>query len=87
MFFVNKQTTGDDVDLHHDDECIGLALIPDRKSEYVKSEATTTTVENLDVSATQEINIQRDTWSHQAEFLLAIIGYTVDLGEIHSLIY
>jgi len=32
--------------------------------------------------AIQQVTIQRDTWDHKIEFLLAVIGYAVDLGEI-----
>ena len=32
--------------------------------------------------AVQRISIQRDSWDHKVEFLLAIIGYGVDLGRI-----
>ena len=30
--------------------------------------------------AVQRISIQRDSWDHKVEFLLAVIGYAVDLG-------
>jgi hypothetical protein len=32
--------------------------------------------------AIQQVTIQRDSWDHKIEFLLAVIGYAVDLGEI-----
>lgn len=32
--------------------------------------------------AIQQITIQRDAWDHKVEFLLAVIGYAVDLGRI-----
>jgi hypothetical protein len=32
--------------------------------------------------AIQQITIQRDSWDHKIEFLLAVIGYAVDLGKI-----
>jgi hypothetical protein len=30
----------------------------------------------------QQITIERDSWDHKIEFLLAVIGYAVDLGRI-----
>ncbi len=30
--------------------------------------------------AIQQITVQRDAWDHKVEFLLAVIGYAVDLG-------
>ena len=35
--------------------------------------------------AIQQITIQRDAWDHKVEFLLAVIGYAVDLGRRDSL--
>jgi hypothetical protein len=32
--------------------------------------------------AIQQVTIQRDSWDHKIEFLLAVIGYAVDLGEV-----
>ena len=32
--------------------------------------------------AMQQVTIQRDAWDHKVEFLLAVIGYAVDLGRI-----
>ena len=32
--------------------------------------------------AIQQTTIQRDIWTHKIEFLLAVIGYAVDLGDI-----
>jgi SNF family Na+-dependent transporter len=32
--------------------------------------------------AKQQVTIQRDAWDHKVEFLLAVIGYAVDLGMI-----
>jgi hypothetical protein len=32
--------------------------------------------------AIQQVTIQRDSWDHKIEFLLAVIGYAVDLGMI-----
>lgn len=32
--------------------------------------------------AIQQITIQRDSWDHKIEFLLAVIGYAVDLGNL-----
>ena len=31
--------------------------------------------------AIQQTTVQRDSWDHKIEFLLAVIGYAVDLGE------
>jgi hypothetical protein len=33
--------------------------------------------------AIQQITIQRDSWDRKVEFLLAVIGYAVDLGKIY----
>lgn len=33
--------------------------------------------------AMQQLTIQRDAWDHKVEFLLAVIGYAVDLGTMH----
>jgi hypothetical protein len=55
---------------------------------------TTMEVETIEASmelpvswkpAIQQITIQRDAWDHKVEFLLAVIGYAVDLGMIDSL--
>jgi hypothetical protein len=52
---------------------------------------TTMEVETIEASiplpvswkpAKQQVNIQRDAWDHKVEFLLAVIGYAVDLGMI-----
>lgn len=32
--------------------------------------------------AIQKVTIQRETWDHKIEFLLAVIGYAVDLGNV-----
>ncbi len=32
--------------------------------------------------AIQQVTIQRDSWDHKIEFLLAVIGYAVDLGNV-----
>ena len=32
--------------------------------------------------AIQQLTIQRDAWDHKVEFLLAVIGYAVDLGNV-----
>ncbi|CAF1327089.1 unnamed protein product [Adineta ricciae] len=32
--------------------------------------------------AIQQVTIQRDAWDHKIEFLLAVIGYAVDLGNV-----
>lgn len=32
--------------------------------------------------AIQQVTIERDSWDHKVEFLLAVIGYAVDLGRI-----
>jgi len=32
--------------------------------------------------AAQQVTIQRDSWDHKIEFLLAVIGYAVDLGNV-----
>ncbi|UJR09278.1 hypothetical protein I4U23_013523 [Adineta vaga] len=32
--------------------------------------------------AMQQVTIQRDAWDHKIEFLLAVIGYAVDLGNV-----
>jgi hypothetical protein len=53
---------------------------------------TTMEVETIETSielpvswkpATQQVTIQRDSWDHKVEFLLAVIGYAVDLGMIY----
>ncbi len=53
---------------------------------------TTMEVETIEASielpvswkpAIQQTTIQRDSWDHKVEFLLAVIGYAVDLGKIY----
>jgi hypothetical protein len=53
---------------------------------------TTMQVETIEASielpvswkpAIQQITVQRDAWDHKVEFLLAVIGYAVDLGRIY----
>ncbi|UJR36888.1 hypothetical protein I4U23_029601 [Adineta vaga] len=52
---------------------------------------TTMEVETIETSielpvswkpALQQITMQRDAWDHKVEFLLAVIGYAVDLGNV-----
>ncbi|CAF1589836.1 unnamed protein product [Adineta ricciae] len=52
---------------------------------------TTMEVETIEASidlpvswkpALQQITIERDAWDHKVEFLLAVIGYAVDLGNV-----
>lgn len=53
-------------------------------------DSTTVTVQSIETNielpvswkpAIQQITIQRDSWDHKIEFLLAVIGYAVDLGK------
>jgi hypothetical protein len=81
--------------LHNDGERTHLTVSPNLEVECAENGTATmtiepsTTVESIDLSisgelARQQVNIQRDTWGHKVEFLLAVIGYAVDLGKIHS---
>ena len=63
-------------------ELIGTkATTPDEILQQPFQSATTTElVIEVPKSIRPQITIERDSWDHKIEFLLAVIGYAVDLG-------
>ncbi|CAF1068995.1 unnamed protein product [Rotaria sordida] len=87
-----QKTAIGDVDLDNDNECTRLTLSPNLKvtgdeNRRVTTMEVGTTTESVNLSisdkqAMQQTSIQRDTWKHKVEFILAAIGYAIGFSTI-----
>ncbi|CAF1439591.1 unnamed protein product [Adineta steineri] len=92
---LSKRKTTFSGDNQNNEDCIHLTssnlkiiCTEDGKESLIHSTIelkTTETSIELPVSwkpAIQQVTIQRESWDHKIEFLLAVIGYAVDLGNV-----
>jgi hypothetical protein len=86
--FSGDHRNNDDERIHLTSSNLRIVCDENGKEASIHSTIEMQTIETsieLPVSwkpAIQQVTIQRDTWDHKIEFLLAVIGYAVDLGEI-----
>ena len=84
---VRKKTTNDDR-IHLTSSNLKIVCNENGKDSTIHSTVELKTIETsieLPISwkpAIQQVTIQRESWDHKIEFLLAVIGYAVDLGNI-----
>jgi hypothetical protein len=84
-----RKTTFTEDEQNNNDERIhltssNLKIVCNENGKETSIQTIETSIE-LPVSwkpAIQQVTIQRDSWDHKIEFLLAVIGYAVDLGNV-----
>lgn len=84
--FSSEERTGNDERIRLTSSNLKVECDETGTSTTVALEATETSIE-LPISwkpAIQQVTIQRDSWDHKVEFLLAVIGYAVDLGTYNN---
>lgn len=93
--FGKRKTTLDEIAHHQNDERIhltssnlkvecdehGVETTIHTTMEMKTIEASIDLPSNWKAPAPQTAVIERDSWDHKVEFLLAVIGYAVDLGK------
>ena len=86
--FNSDEKAANDDRIHLTSSNLKIACIENGKDSTIHSTMELKTIETsieLPVSwkpAIQQMTIQRESWDHKIEFLLAVIGYAVDLGNV-----